>query len=293
MYPELFSIGPVTVYSYGVLLAASYLLGLRLAMSRATTAGARRQPRARPRHLHHHRRARRRQAAAARRRLRHVPRQPGGSACRSLRSGGVFYGGLILAVVVAFWYIRRHGLPFWTTCDVFAPGIALGHVIGRLRMLLRRDAATAGRRTCRGRSPSPIRWPRRTSARRSDMPLHPTQLYEVGRRAADSDPAARHRAARPPVSGADVLALHAALRDLALHHRVLPRRSARRHVRHVLDVAVHLAASWRRWPSSMLVVAGAAPRRRSDAGTRVPRLAQARAGFRIRGTRCRHSRRRS
>jgi phosphatidylglycerol:prolipoprotein diacylglycerol transferase len=49
-----------------------------------------------------------------------------------LRSGGVFYGGLILAVAVAFWYIARHKMPFWTTCDVFAPGIALGHVTGRL-----------------------------------------------------------------------------------------------------------------------------------------------------------------
>ena len=39
MYPELFSLGPVTVYTYGVLLAASYLLGLRLAMTRAKKRG--------------------------------------------------------------------------------------------------------------------------------------------------------------------------------------------------------------------------------------------------------------
>ena len=39
MYPELFSLGPLTIYSYGVLLAASYLLGLRLAMSRAKKWG--------------------------------------------------------------------------------------------------------------------------------------------------------------------------------------------------------------------------------------------------------------
>ena len=32
MYPELFKLGPVTVYTYGVLLAAAYLLGLKLAM---------------------------------------------------------------------------------------------------------------------------------------------------------------------------------------------------------------------------------------------------------------------
>src|SRR4030095_8488746 len=47
-----------------------------------------------------------------------------------LGSGGVFYGGLILAVAVAFWYIARHGMPFWTTCAVFAAGIALAHLTG-------------------------------------------------------------------------------------------------------------------------------------------------------------------
>jgi len=39
VYPELFSVGPVTVYSYGVLLAVSYLLGLWLAMRRARAWG--------------------------------------------------------------------------------------------------------------------------------------------------------------------------------------------------------------------------------------------------------------
>ena len=35
MFPELFKLGPITIYSYGVLLAVSYLVGLKLAMSRA------------------------------------------------------------------------------------------------------------------------------------------------------------------------------------------------------------------------------------------------------------------
>jgi prolipoprotein diacylglyceryltransferase len=35
MYPRLLELGPVTVYTYGVLLAAAYLLGLKLAMTRA------------------------------------------------------------------------------------------------------------------------------------------------------------------------------------------------------------------------------------------------------------------
>ena len=48
----------------------------------------------------------------------------------------MFYGGLIAAVVVALIYLRRHRMPVWTVTDVFAPGIALGHVIGRLGCLL-------------------------------------------------------------------------------------------------------------------------------------------------------------
>src|SRR5206468_6796053 len=39
MYPRLLELGPVTVYTYGVLLAAAYLLGLKLAMVRASSRG--------------------------------------------------------------------------------------------------------------------------------------------------------------------------------------------------------------------------------------------------------------
>src|SRR5262249_61076024 len=39
MYPRLFELGPVTVYTYGVLLAAAYLLGLQLARVRAQARG--------------------------------------------------------------------------------------------------------------------------------------------------------------------------------------------------------------------------------------------------------------
>lgn len=49
-----------------------------------------------------------------------------------LQAAGVYQGGLILAVAFAFFYMRRNKLPFLTTSDVFAPGIALGHAIGRL-----------------------------------------------------------------------------------------------------------------------------------------------------------------
>src|SRR3989442_499325 len=39
MYPRLFELGPITLYTYGVLLAAAYLIGLKLAMVRAKARG--------------------------------------------------------------------------------------------------------------------------------------------------------------------------------------------------------------------------------------------------------------
>jgi phosphatidylglycerol:prolipoprotein diacylglycerol transferase len=94
------------------------------------------------------------------------------------RSGGVFYGGLIAAVVVAFWYIRRYQMPVWTTTDVFAPGIALGHAVGRMGCLL------AG--CCFGREtsvPWAITFHNPVAAANVGtplgVPLHPTQVYEA------------------------------------------------------------------------------------------------------------------
>ena len=48
-----------------------------------------------------------------------------------LRSGGVFYGGLIAATTVAIWYMRKNDLPAWRIADMGAPSIALGEAIGR------------------------------------------------------------------------------------------------------------------------------------------------------------------
>jgi len=82
-------------------------------------------------------------------------------------------------VAVALWYIRRIGLPLWTTCDVFAPGIALGHVVGRLGCLF------AG--CCFGK-PTNVPWAitftdpfaNANVGTPLNVPLHPTQLYEAG-----------------------------------------------------------------------------------------------------------------
>ena len=155
-----------------------------------------------------------------------------------VRSGGVFYGGLILAVPSRSGIRRRAGLPIWTTCDAFAPGIALGHVVGRLGCLLA-GAATAGRRTCPGRSHSRTRSPPPTSARRWACPCTRRSCTRPAPSWSSCRPAPRPSAAARPFPGPDVLGIHPALRGLALRHRVLSRRSAR-DGRAALDVPVHL-----------------------------------------------------
>ena len=50
----------------------------------------------------------------------------------TLQSAGVYQGGLILAMAFAWYYTRKHGMAILPTADLFAPGIALGHGIGRL-----------------------------------------------------------------------------------------------------------------------------------------------------------------
>ncbi|HYL97456.1 MAG TPA: prolipoprotein diacylglyceryl transferase [Blastocatellia bacterium] len=48
------------------------------------------------------------------------------------RSGGVYFGGFIIALIVSVFLMRRWHLPWRKTADAFAPGIAIGHAIGRL-----------------------------------------------------------------------------------------------------------------------------------------------------------------
>ncbi len=96
----------------------------------------------------------------------------------TLQAGGVFYGGLIAALAVAWWYMRKTRLPLLKTADVFAPAIALGHGIGRL------GCFAAG---CCWGVECHLPWAvtfRNPVAKELvgvplGQPLHPTQLYEA------------------------------------------------------------------------------------------------------------------
>jgi phosphatidylglycerol:prolipoprotein diacylglycerol transferase len=50
----------------------------------------------------------------------------------TLQAGGVFSGGLVVALLTGAWYIRKHRMPALATFDAFAPGLAMGHAIGRV-----------------------------------------------------------------------------------------------------------------------------------------------------------------
>jgi phosphatidylglycerol---prolipoprotein diacylglyceryl transferase len=50
----------------------------------------------------------------------------------TLLSAGVYYGGFLAALGFAWFYVKREKLPWLPVADAFAPGVALGHTIGRL-----------------------------------------------------------------------------------------------------------------------------------------------------------------
>ena len=186
MYPRLLTlpafelfgrnVGPLTLHTYGVLLATAFLVGLWVASRQARKAGL--DP------------VRISDLAiyvliaglvGAKLALLFVERDHFlrnlGDVISILQSGGVFYGGLIAALPVAWWYTKRHQLPPWRVADVLAPGVVIGQAIGRL------GCFTAG--CCHGSaSTGPLAvvfrdvYAARTIGTPIDVPLHPVQLYE-------------------------------------------------------------------------------------------------------------------
>ncbi len=172
MHPVLIRIGPLAIHTYGVLVASGFLLGLALAVRQAMKEGIS------PERiidigfyviL----------SAIAGSRLFFVAINAGHYIQHPLdifkiwEGGLVFYGGLISALPVAIWYIKKHNLDLWSIADIFAPSLAIGHALGRLGCFF------AG--CCYGK-PSHLPWAVTYTdpecLARTGIPLHPTQLYE-------------------------------------------------------------------------------------------------------------------
>lgn len=94
------------------------------------------------------------------------------------RSGGVFQGGLAFGIIFALWYFRKHKIPTWKAADVVGAALALGHGFGRI------GCFSAG--CCYGREcavPWGVTFKSEYASSLTGIPLHqplhPTQLYEA------------------------------------------------------------------------------------------------------------------
>ena len=178
MFPEVFRIGGFTLHTYGLLVAIAFLSALSLTGRLARRAGLKQDS---VLNLGLYCVLAGILGAKLLMVLLDLPyylSRPGEIfSFSSLQAGGVFYGGLIAALGTAALYIRKAGLPLLKTADVFAPGLAMGHAIGRL------GCFSAG--CCWGK-PTSLPWgvtfTNPLAAELSGTPLgvriHPTQLYE-------------------------------------------------------------------------------------------------------------------
>ncbi|HYO64230.1 MAG TPA: prolipoprotein diacylglyceryl transferase [Pyrinomonadaceae bacterium] len=176
MYPELIRIGGFPLNTYGVLLALSFLGALMVAARLAARDGL---PRERVYDLGLWMLV----AALVGSKVLMLWTEPEYRAnpwhllsLDFVRSGGVFYGGFLGAVLAGYLLMRRYGLPWWRTADAFAPGIALGQALGR------QGCFAAG--CCWGK-PTSLPWGVEFTEAGHEVTgvpvgvsLHPTQLYE-------------------------------------------------------------------------------------------------------------------
>jgi len=130
MYPVILEIGPLTIYSYGLMMAIAFLVGGHLGSLELPRKGL--------------------PAEAASSIV--VSAAVGGLVGARLLailddwsgfladpmaaiftgSGFVFFGGLIGGFLAVTWTIRRYQLPWLPTVDCVAPSLAIGHALGRI-----------------------------------------------------------------------------------------------------------------------------------------------------------------
>ena len=127
MYPKIVDLGPVTIHTYGLLLALAFIAGIWLTSRNARKEGLD------PDKIWNLGLIIIFSALVGAKILLFLsdfsyysqnPREI--FSLSTLRSAGVYYGGLLLALAASAVYLRKTGLPGWTVSDLAAPGIALG-----------------------------------------------------------------------------------------------------------------------------------------------------------------------
>lgn len=173
MHPVLFSLGPFTLYAYGLFLALGFFAGLMVSRREAGllgenpdtvtdivfyliifgVLGGR--------------------LFFILTNLQSFIKHPM-NVFRVWEGGLVFYGGFIFAALSVFVYTKIKKISLWKYADILAPGLAIGHALGRIGCLM------AG--CCYGRQcdlPWAIVFHNHNSLAPLEIPLHPTQIYEA------------------------------------------------------------------------------------------------------------------
>ena len=182
MHPILFEIGPLTVRSYGLLLAVSFIAGILLALRRSRARGLNQSQMINMSLLIM-------LAGIVGARIMYViphwnefsanpldiisPFQSSGSIGLT---GLTMYGGFIAAVLVSILYLRVNRLSIWKACDAFAPSIALGIGVSRVGCFM--NGCCFGLPT---ESALGVVFPAFSAAGSfyPDVALHPAQLYNA------------------------------------------------------------------------------------------------------------------
>jgi len=171
MYPELLKIGPVTIYSYGLMAALGFLLGGYLLERELQRVG------------------RSKDLAGSiiiaaiiggivGSKIYYLIQNPHllqQDLLGSVFSGAglIWYGGVIGGTLTVTWWIRRKGLPFLLVGDLMAPLLLLGQGMGRIGCFLAGDG-------CYG-PPSDVPWAIAfpNGVVPTIEPVHPTPLYDT------------------------------------------------------------------------------------------------------------------
>ena len=176
MFPKLLDIGPVHLASYGIFVAAGYLVGILWLKRRREKMGLSED---RFWSLIYACFA----GAVLGGKLMFIALNWRSFASgelgffRDFRYGFVFYGGFIGICAAGFAWARYDGIPALSTADYFGAVAPIGHAIGRLGCL--------GAGCCYG-APTTLPWGLRFTKEDSlvpvhlrGVPLHPAQLYEA------------------------------------------------------------------------------------------------------------------
>ena len=171
MFPDLITLGPITLHTYGLFVAIGFFVGILVTIRLGKTEGFSAQ-----------------QvmdmsfiillSAIIGSRVMYVlinasyyTRQPL-DMLKIWQGGLVFSGGIIGVVLTMIWYIKRHDLPLGKVADLWAPAIAIGQCIGRIGCFM------AG--CCYGK-PTDLKWSVTFTHTHAlcplNIPLHPVQLY--------------------------------------------------------------------------------------------------------------------